>query len=122
MFRRCLFLAFVLVPLTMTRAQETKSPAERWPAAKARLWYQQQPWLVGCNYIPSTAINQLEMWQAETFDPKTIDRELGWAQDLGFTSTRVFLHDLPWKQDDNNLCRAFSSGDARSALCVWRSG
>lgn len=51
------------------------------------------------NYVPSTAVNQLEMWQAETFDPKTIDRELGWAESLGFTSLRVFLHDLAWKED-----------------------
>lgn len=39
------------------------------------------------------------MWQAETWDPKTIDRELGWAHDLGFTSVRVFLHDLAWQND-----------------------
>ena len=57
------------------------------------------PWLVGCNFAPSTAINQLEMWQADTFDPVTIDRELGWAEDLGFNSVRVFLHHMLWEQD-----------------------
>jgi hypothetical protein len=70
-----------------------------WPVEKANAWYASIPRLVGCNFSPSTAINQLEMWQADTFDPKTIDRELGWAQDLGFTSVRVFLHDLLWQQD-----------------------
>ncbi|MBN1402794.1 MAG: cellulase family glycosylhydrolase, partial [Anaerolineae bacterium] len=59
----------------------------------------QQPWLVGCNFIPSTAINQLEMWQADTFDPATIDRELGWAADLGMNTVRVYLHDLAWQTD-----------------------
>jgi hypothetical protein len=59
------------------------------PATTFRL-----PWLVGCNFTPSTAINQLEMWQPETFDPQTIDRELGWAATVGFNSVRVFLHDL----------------------------
>jgi hypothetical protein len=54
---------------------------------------------VGANYIPSTAINELEMWQADTFDLPTVDRELGWAQSLGFTSARVFLHDLAYEQD-----------------------
>jgi Cellulase (glycosyl hydrolase family 5) len=72
---------------------------DRWTEEQANTWYAKQPWLVGSNYIPSTAINQLEMWQADTFDPKTIDRELGWAHDLGFTSIRVFLHDLLWNQD-----------------------
>jgi hypothetical protein len=51
-------------------------------------------WWVGCNFIPSTAVNQLEMWQHDTFDPVTIARELGWARDLGFNAVRVFLHDL----------------------------
>ena len=72
---------------------------ERWSPEKANAWYEKQPWLVGCNFIPSTAINQLEMWQADTFDPETIDRELGWAEGLGFNSVRVFLHHLLWEQD-----------------------
>ncbi len=71
----------------------------RWTTEQAKAWYDQQPWLRGCDFIPSKAINQLEMWQAETFDPETIDRELGWAEDLGFNSMRVYLHDLLWKQD-----------------------
>ncbi len=72
---------------------------ERWTPEQAQRWYKAQPWLVGCNYNPSTAINQLEMWQADTFDPERIDQELGWAEDLGFTSIRVYLHNLLWDQD-----------------------
>lgn len=76
------------------------APAQkRWPEDAARNWYAKQPWLVGSNYIPATAINQLEMWQADTFNPKRIDLELGWAQSLGMNTMRVFLHDLLWKQD-----------------------
>ena len=96
MLRHSLILVMLLLSVSMTNAQDKP---ERWSKEKASAWYKEQPWLVGCNFIPSTAINQLEMWQADTFDTKTIDRELGWAQDLGFTSLRVFLHDLPWKQD-----------------------
>jgi hypothetical protein len=76
---------------------------ERWSAERANAWHKEQPWLAGCNFIPSSAINQLEMWQADTFDPKTIDRELGWAAGLGFNSVRVFLHDLPWKEDSKGF-------------------
>ncbi len=72
---------------------------QRWPEAKARTWYARQPWLVGANYIPANAINELEMWQAESFDPQRIDLELGWAQGIGMNTMRVFLHDLPWQQD-----------------------
>ena len=53
----------------------------------------------GCDFIPSTAINQLEMWQADTFDPVTIDRELGWAEDIGMNCMRVYLHHLVWETD-----------------------
>jgi hypothetical protein len=70
-----------------------------WSAAKANEWYKKQPWIVGCDFLPSTAINQLEMWQAETFDPVTINRELGWAHSIGFNVVRVYLHDLAWKID-----------------------
>ena len=88
-------------------AAETVGDAPgRWSVERARAWQASQPWLVGCNYIPSTAVNQLEMFQAESFDPETIDRELGYAEDLGFTSVRVFLHDLLWEQDrDGFLAR-----------------
>jgi hypothetical protein len=71
----------------------------RWSEKQAHDWYAKQPWLVGCNYIPANAINELEMWQAETFDPATIDKELGWAEGIGMNTLRVFLHDLLWRQD-----------------------
>jgi len=73
--------------------------AEKWSVEKANQWQENTPWLVGSNFIPSTAINQLEMWQADTFDLETIDRELGWAEYLGFNAMRVYLHDLLWLQD-----------------------
>ena len=72
---------------------------ERWTVERAQQWYSERPWMVGCNFIPSTAINQLEMWQADTFDPQTIRRELGWAAGLGFNTVRVYLHDLLWGDD-----------------------
>ncbi len=77
----------------------------RWTADKAKQWYAAQPWLVGCNYTPSTAINQLEMWQAETFDPKTIDRELDWAAEIGMNTVRIYLHDLLWTQNSEGFLK-----------------
>lgn len=74
--------------------------ADRWTPAQTQAWADKQPWLVGSNYTTSNAINQLEMFQAATFDPKTIDRELGLAHDMfGMNTARVYLHDLLWKQD-----------------------
>ena len=79
------------------------APMNRWSEERAQAWYDEQPWLVGCNFIPSSAINQLEMWQADTFDPDTIYRELQWAHDLGMNTVRVYLHDLAWEADPNGF-------------------
>jgi hypothetical protein len=96
---------FVGIVLTLGIACCSQAQAARWTEKTANDWYAQQPWLVGSNYIPSTAINELEMWQADTFDPKRIDIELGWAESLGLNTMRVFLHDLLWKQDSAGFKR-----------------
>jgi len=70
-------------------SQAVAKPRTIWTKEEANAWYAKQPWLVGCDFIPSTAINQLEMWQAETFDTATIDRELGWAASIGMNTVRV---------------------------------
>ncbi|MGD9857390.1 MAG: cellulase family glycosylhydrolase [Planctomycetaceae bacterium] len=91
------FIAALLAPAAFGQ--------ERWTPELARQWDAAQPWRLGCNFIPSTAINQLEMWQAETFDLATIDRELGWAASLGFNTVRVFLHDVCWREDRDGFFR-----------------
>lgn len=92
----------ILALLTLGSVAYAGEPA-RWTAERANAWYAQQPWMVGCNFTPSTAINQLEMWQADTFDLPTIDRELGWAEAIGFNTVRVFLHDQLWQQDSKGF-------------------
>jgi hypothetical protein len=94
--RKLLFL--LALALTLSAVSQAAS-SERWTRKAARAWYRSQPWIVGSNFIPANAINELEMWQADTFDPAEIDKELGWAEGLGMNSMRVFLHDLLWKQD-----------------------
>ena len=88
-----------LAAALLAGSAHAQTPA-RWSAEHANAWYAAQPWPVGANFVPSDAINPLEMWQAATFDPATIDRELGWAHDkFGMNTARVFLHDLAWSQD-----------------------
>jgi hypothetical protein len=95
-----LFLVFVLV---FEAALATAGP--RWTEAQAKEWYSRQEFLVGANYVPATAINQLEMWQPDTFDPARIDLELGWAAGIGMNTMRVFLHDLAYQQDPQGFLR-----------------
>lgn len=82
-----------------TPAQEQTAGREIWSKEQAKEWYAKQGWLVGADFLPSTAINQLEMFQAESFDTATIDKELGWAQNIGMNTMRVYLHDLLYQQD-----------------------
>lgn len=71
----------------------------KWSREQAKEWYEEQGTILGANFVPSTAINQLEMWQEDTFDPETIDRELGYAQEIGMNTMRVYLHSLAYKAD-----------------------
>ncbi|HLR29844.1 MAG TPA: hypothetical protein VK082_04645 [Paenalcaligenes sp.] len=72
---------------------------QQWSKQEANDWYQQQPWLLGANFTPSTAANQIEMWHKDTFDIATIDKEMGMAADIGMNTLRVFLHNLVWEND-----------------------
>jgi hypothetical protein len=98
MKRILLFLAALLIATPATAR-------DQWSKKEAATWYANQPWLVGSNYTPATAINQLEMWQAETFDPATIDKELGYAEGIGMNTMRVFLHNLVWENDPEGFKR-----------------
>jgi hypothetical protein len=83
----------------LARAPRAVAESGRWSAERAGRWYQAQGWLVGANYITSNAINQLEMFQPGSYDPRRIDTELAWARAGGFNTVRVFLHDQLWAQD-----------------------
>ncbi len=108
MIRSILSLLTLTLLLGTAQAQTTtgepvKVIPGRWSAQKANEWYAKQPWPVGANFTPSTAINQLEFWQEDSWDPKTIDKELGWAHDIGMNIMRVFLHNLLWEKDPEGL-------------------
>ena len=96
--RTIIFSLFVFFAFSSCQPKH-QSRTEPWTKEQANQWYQKWGWLRGCNFQPSTAINQLEMWQAETFDPATIDRELGWAAAIGMNCMRVFLHHVAWEVD-----------------------
>jgi len=115
----CCFSSVALDRVDPAKEKTTEhGTAGRWSEEKALEWGKKQPWLRGCNYIPSNAINQIEMWSADTWSPDLIDRELGWAEDLGFNTLRVFLSSVVWENDSDgfknrideflNMCAAHS--------------
>jgi hypothetical protein len=96
---RVLAMLVLMLASTVNAQVVEEAQNEQWSVARASTWYDQLLWPVGFNYAPRYAINQLEMWQEDTFDPVIIDQELGWAAGIGFNMVRVFLHHLPWQQD-----------------------
>ncbi|MDA3638997.1 cellulase family glycosylhydrolase [Mycobacterium xenopi] len=91
--------ALARAPRAAAEPPRASGESLRWSAERANRWYQAQGWLVGANYITSNAVNQLEMFQPGTYDPRRIDTELSWARFHGLNTVRVFLHDLLWAQD-----------------------
>jgi len=98
-----LVLAGSLAFTSCQEKQVAKTSNVRWGVEKAQKWGTDNGWLRGSNFNPSTAINQLETWQAESFDTTTIDRELGWAQGIGMNVMRVYLHHLAWEIDKDGF-------------------
>jgi hypothetical protein len=96
-------LTFTMMMICLGAGMLVKAQGQRWTVAKANDWYAAQGWLRGCNFQPSTAINQLEMFQEASFDTATINRELGWAENLGFNVMRVYLHHLLWVADKDGF-------------------
>ena len=91
---------FSIAILTFLLCACTSKPSQApWSAEKANLWYGAQPWLSGCNFIPSNAINQIEMWSSGTWSPDLINTELSWAEELGFNTMRVFLSSVVYANE-----------------------
>jgi endo-1,4-beta-mannosidase len=78
---------------------------QQWTTDKAQAWQKAEGFRVGANFLPSSAINQLEMWQKESWDPKTVDKELGWAAAIGMNVMRVYLHDIAWETDADGFLK-----------------
>jgi hypothetical protein len=107
LMKRLLFVpmlatCFFALPLAAS-AQTNAGATARWTVQQANDWYAKQPWLVGANFVPSDAINELEMFQVATFNPKLIDKELGMAEGIGMNTMRVFLQDQLWGQDSTGF-------------------
>lgn len=80
-------------------------PGARWDDQRIWNWYDSLGTVKGVNYIPRTAVNSVEMWMEDTFDPDTIDEELGWAENAGYTCIRVQLQVAVWKADPEGFLK-----------------
>lgn len=93
------YTAILTALMLVLFAGQLSAQTAKWTEKKANEWYATLPWMVGANFTPAYAINQLEFWQSDTFNPTAIDKELGLAESIGLSTLRVYLHDLAWKED-----------------------
>lgn len=100
-------------PVTAANVETGKpTPGEpggggRWGDRRIWDWYNRLGTVKGVNYIPRYAVNSVEMWMKDTFDPEIIDEELGWAHDAGYTSVRVSLQFAVWSADPDGFLDRF---------------
>lgn len=124
-------IRFLIVGVIMAfpSLQLLHAQGTQWTLERAKAWYDKQPWIVGVDYVPSTAVNQIDTWQALTFDLPTIDREMGWAHDLGFNTVRVFLSRLVYNSDQQGFKKRLdqflsvcSKHGIRVIITFWTNG
>ncbi len=108
------------------KTENAETISTRWNNEQAQQWSTENGWLRGSNFNPSTAINQLETWQAESFDTTTINRELGWAEGIGMNVMRVYLHHLAWQVDPegfkgrmNTYLTIASKHGIKTVFCIF---
>jgi len=101
--KRSIVIIAAAAVLVSACGKKEVEPSVQWTPEQAQEWYAQQGWLSGCDYIPATAINQIEMWSEETYDHDQIDKEMGWAEDLGFRTMRVFLSSVVYNHDPEGM-------------------
>ena len=100
-------LTIIVILSLSCQVDQSKSLNQRWTKEKANAWYDAQKWINGFNYVPSYVGNTTEWWE-NPLDTSIIERELCWAQDLGYTSARVFLQYIVWKKDPESFKKNFS--------------
>ena len=91
-------MTFYIFALLILFSQQL-SARDIWTPDQAWAWFNAQKYIMGTEFTVSSAANQLEMWQAETFDAELIEKEISFGAKLGYTVFRIFLHDLVYFHD-----------------------
>ena len=91
-FSRFVVLFGIVTSLWLSVRAERNGP---WTAEKAWAWYGAQPWIRGCNYMPASAANRVDQWQALGAEDRfaEVERELALAERIGFNALRLLVEE-----------------------------
>ena len=83
-----------------------------WPKEKAWEWYNAQPWIRGCNYMPASCANRVDQWQGYGSEERfaEMEREMELMQKDGFNAVRIILGDLGfavWRAEHDGIMKRF---------------
>ena len=83
-----------------------------WTKEQAWKWYDAQPWMRGCNYLPASAANYTDMWQELGSEARfaEMEREFALAERTGFNVMRLILHEQGfgvWLADHDGFMARF---------------
>ena len=80
---------------------------KRWSKEKAWNFWNNNPWMVGCNYVPALTPG-LSIWQEDTIEEilPSVHKELQLMKEIGFNTVRMWLEfDIWYHERDKYLDR-----------------
>ena len=81
----------------------------KWSEEKVWKWYNQRPWIRGCNFMSSDCANRADQWQEYGFEERfeTTKRELKLVKETGFNSIRIIPEFIVWLKEHNGFMERF---------------
>ena len=93
---------------------------QRWSKERIWEWYNNRPWMRGCNYMSASSANRVDTWQELGFEERMVEteRELALVRDTGFNTIRIIPEFVVWQKEHDGFMERF---DRYLDLC-WKYG
>lgn len=77
----------------------------RWSKERVWKWYNERPWIRGCNYMSRDCANRIDQWQEHGFEERfeTTCEELKLAAETGFNSIRIIPEFYVWLKEHDGF-------------------
>ena len=106
---RKIIIAFAALAAVNGAFAERQGP---WTKERAWEWYNAQPWIRGCNYMPASCANRVDQWQEYGSEARfeEMEREMALMEKDGFNAVRIILGDMGfavWRAEHDGMMKRF---------------